>query len=186
MRFFSPPENPWFTLLVRKSFGILTTSILFLMSFMNSNASTGGSPRACALRVQGGLQAGRRCSRPGISIGYWNARNTPARARSSGAMREQVLAAIDDAAGRDLVVLAARQDLRERALARAVRAHDGVHLAGRHVQRQALQDFAVGRLARAGSRCSTCSVVLRLSPRRLRGSRSTSSAPRRRTPSAAP
>src|SRR5882672_2257376 len=37
---------------------------------------------------------------------------------------------------------ASREHLRERALAGAVRAHDGMHLAGRHFERQAIEDAA--------------------------------------------
>ena len=69
---------------------------------------------------------------PGISTGYWKARNTPAAARSSGSMRQQVLAVEGHAAAGDLVALAAGQHVGERALARAVRAHDRVHLARAH------------------------------------------------------
>src|SRR5690606_7649773 len=43
----------------------------------------------------------------------------------------------------DLIALAASQDVAQRGLARAVGAHDGVHLAGLHVERKALEDVAV-------------------------------------------
>ena len=47
-----------------------------------------------------------------------------------GLHRQQVLAVEEDFAAGDVVALAARQHLRQRALARAVRAHDGVDFAG--------------------------------------------------------
>ena len=47
------------------------------------------------------------------------------------------------AAARDLVAGAAREHVRERALARAVRAHDRVHLAVRHLQVDPVEHLAV-------------------------------------------
>ena len=56
---------------------------------------------------------------------------------------EQVFAEIKDFATGDVVALAAREDRRQRALAAAVRAHDGVHLAGVDRQAHAFEDLFV-------------------------------------------
>jgi hypothetical protein len=56
--------------------------------------------------------------------------------------REQVLAEPGRAALGDVVAGASGQHVRERALARAVRSHDRVHLAGLHLEVQALEDLA--------------------------------------------
>jgi hypothetical protein len=56
---------------------------------------------------------------PGISTGYWNARNSPSHARSSGASSSS-----------------------ERGLARAVGSHDRVDLAGVDRQIDAFEDLA--------------------------------------------
>ena len=56
-----------------------------------------------------------------------------------GRQRQQVAALEGHRAAGDLVVLAARQHLGERALARAVRSHDGMHLAGVDLEVDALQ-----------------------------------------------
>ena len=67
-----------------------------------------------------------------------------------GRHREQVAAEIGDAALGDLVAVAPGQHRRERALARAVRPHDRVHLAARDREVDPFQDLAaVRRAARA-------------------------------------
>ena len=53
---------------------------------------------------------------------------------------EEVLSLKQDLAAGDLVAVASREDVGERALAGAVAAHDGVHFAGLHVEVQALQN----------------------------------------------
>ena len=109
------------------------------MRSANSSGSTSSSPRA--LRIS--LYAARRkyaFDTPGISTGYWNARKMPACARSSGCHLEQILAVVRHRAAGDLVRRIARQHLRERALARAVRAHDRVDFAGVHGEVDALED----------------------------------------------
>ena len=78
---------------------------------------------------------------PGISSGYWNARNTPLAARSSGSIAEEVLAVEQDLAVGHLVAGLAGQHIGERRLARAVRAHDGVHLALVHGEVETLEDL---------------------------------------------
>src|SRR5450759_3357481 len=54
---------------------------------------------------------------------------------------QEVLAVVRHLARGDGVGLAAGQRLRQRAFARAIRAHDGVHFAGVHLQVNALEDF---------------------------------------------
>ncbi len=80
---------------------------------------------------------------PGTSTGYWNARNTPLAARSSGAMSENALAVEQNLAFGDFVIVLAGQHIGERRLAGAVRAHDGRDLALLDRQRQAIEDFLV-------------------------------------------
>jgi hypothetical protein len=53
---------------------------------------------------------------------------------------EEILALVDDGAAGDLVFGMAGQRAGQRALARPVRSHDGVHLAGVHVQVDPFQD----------------------------------------------
>ena len=67
---------------------------------------------------------------PGISTGYWKARNTPSGRPLLGSSSSRSSPSKIDAAAGDLVAVAAGEHLGERALAGAVRAHDGVHLAG--------------------------------------------------------
>ena len=69
--------------------------------------------------------------------------NTPSRARSSGSISSRSLPSYVDRAAGDFVAGMAGQHPRERALARAVRSHDGVHLPGVDRERQPLQNFLV-------------------------------------------
>ena len=80
--------------------------------------------------------------RPGMAVGYWNARKRPSRARLSGDRFEDVPALPDDLAARDLVCRVAHQRIGERRLARAVAAHDRVDLALADGQVDALEDLA--------------------------------------------
>jgi hypothetical protein len=84
MRFFSPPEKPTFSPRRSMSKSIFSRPASARTRFRNSGAETSGSPRALrwafsAVRTK--VSAGT----PGISSGYWNDRNTPLAARSSGA-----------------------------------------------------------------------------------------------------
>ena len=79
---------------------------------------------------------------PGISTGYWKARNKPFARPLVGLHREQVAAEIGDGAFADLVAFAAGEHRGERALAGAVRPHDRVHLAGIHREIDPAQDLA--------------------------------------------
>ena len=126
---------------------------------------------------------------PGISTGYWNARKMPSRARSSGASASRSLPVEADLPVRHLVAGPAGEHVRERALARAVRAHDGVHLAGAHDEVEPLQDRR--RRRRVACRFSISSIGSSSAfpcaqPTVLRATRRAASAPRPRTPSAAP
>ncbi len=56
-----------------------------------------------------------------------------------GGQGQQVLAVETDLAARDLVAVPSRQYMGQGTLARAIGAHDGVHLAGGHLQVQPLQ-----------------------------------------------
>jgi len=58
-----------------------------------------------------------------------------------GSERQKIASLIAHGARSDLVARTPGQHVRERALAGAVRAHDGMHLAGGDLERQALQDF---------------------------------------------
>jgi hypothetical protein len=57
-----------------------------------------------------------------------------------GRQRQKIFAVVLHRAAGHLELLAPGQHLRQRALARAVRAHDGVHLAGAHVEVDAVQN----------------------------------------------
>ena len=81
---------------------------------------------------------------PEISTGYWNARKTPSLRPLLGAHLEQVLALYSTSPGGDRVAGSARQHVSEGRLARTVRAHDRVHLAGAHREVEAAQDLLVG------------------------------------------
>ena len=73
---------------------------------------------------------------PGISTGYWKAMKTPSQARSSGSSRAGPRRRARSTLG-DLVVLAPGEHVGQRALARAVGAHDGVDLAGADLEVEA-------------------------------------------------
>ena len=80
---------------------------------------------------------------PEISTGYWKAMKMPSQAASSGFMASRSLPSNSTSPWVTWIGLATGQHLRERALARAVRPHDGVHLAGIHLQVDALEDLVV-------------------------------------------
>ena len=87
---------------------------------------------------------------PGISTGYWKARKTPSRARSSADSASRSLPLIGDAALGDLIAGAAGEHAGQRALAGAVRPHDRMHLAGADAEVDPLQDLAPVSSAHAG------------------------------------
>ena len=80
---------------------------------------------------------------PGISIGYWKARNRPLRGALRRIEAENVLAIEQHFALGDLVIFLAGEHIAQRRLARAVAAHDGMHLASRNDEVHALEDFAI-------------------------------------------
>jgi hypothetical protein len=99
--------------------------------------SFGASPRTAAAAVRRKFDI----ETPGTSTGYCMARKRPARARSSTRHREDVLAVEGDRALGDLVLRVAGDRVRQRRLAGAVGAHDGVGLAGPHGEVDALEDL---------------------------------------------
>ena len=195
MRFFSPPEKPTLTrALEQLSVDPDQLRLARARASRNSTASISGlAARACA-RALSAVRRKYMLPTPGISTGYWKARNTPAARPLLRRHREQVPAVEEHLALGHLVALAAGQHVGERALARAVRPHDRMHLAG--------ADLEVD--ARAGSPCrrpTTCSMssdlrVIAVSSRfrfdcasadaAFEADRRAASAPRPRTPSAAP
>ena len=80
--FFSPPEKPSFTAREVSFDESSTTALFSRMSFRNSAAESGSSPRnlRCSLTASFIKLA---IVTPGISTGYWKPRNSPSRARSS-------------------------------------------------------------------------------------------------------
>ncbi len=83
---------------------------------------------------------------PGISIGYWNARKSPLRARSSGSSPRMFSPSMSTSPRRDGVVGMAAEHFRERAFAGAVRPHDGVDFPSLDFQAQAADDFLSGHI----------------------------------------
>src|SRR5262245_43618193 len=82
-RFFSPPENPSLTGRLVKLASISTSCIRSRRTWRNSIASSSSRPRWVRISLSADF---RNCAllTPGISTGYWKARQTPARARASG------------------------------------------------------------------------------------------------------
>jgi len=77
---------------------------------------------------------------PGISSGYWKARNIPARARASGAQLD--LGALkDDPASGDVIAGVPGEGVGEGRLARAVGAHERVQLAPPHDEIHTAEDL---------------------------------------------
>jgi hypothetical protein len=77
---------------------------------------------------------------PGISTGYWNPEKQPRACALLSGEREEVLAFEGHGAAGDFIVLATREDLRQRALAGTIGPHDGVYLAGSDLEIDALKD----------------------------------------------
>ena len=85
MRFFSPPEKPTLSGRFRISSAMPRPPASSRTRLRNSGVVSSFCPRF----LRTALSAVRRnvmVATPGISIGYWKARNTPLAARSSGAM----------------------------------------------------------------------------------------------------
>ena len=83
LRFFSPPEKPSLTDRLTSSASMPTSATFALYSRSNSRADSGSPPLFSCCASSAALM---NClfRTPGSSTGYWNARKTPARARSSG------------------------------------------------------------------------------------------------------
>ena len=91
-RFFSPPEKPSFTERVMKESSTSRSFIFSARSLRNCGIGMSFLRASCAVpavapgTARRALIAVRRkfaTETPGIADGYWNARNTPARARAS-------------------------------------------------------------------------------------------------------
>ena len=85
LRFFSPPEKPTLTGRLSMSASMARSLARARTSLRKSAADSSSSPRAlrCAFTA---VRRNVMLPTPGISTGYWNARNSPAAARSSGSM----------------------------------------------------------------------------------------------------
>ena len=90
LRFFSPPENPSFTERCANLLSSPTSSRFSRMSFMKSPAFSGSRPSYLRLELTAAFIK-LTIDTPGISTGYWNERNNPSRARSSGFMASRSL-----------------------------------------------------------------------------------------------
>ena len=140
LRFFSPPDRSTLSARCRRrSSRPIRCGLL--------GAAWRSRPSASARR--GPSSASRSMSSratPGTSVGYCRTRCSPAAARSHVGMAEHVDAVERHRALEHLVAGLAHHDRRQRALAGAVRTHDGVHLAARHGEVDAADDL----LARDG------------------------------------
>ena len=142
MRFFSPPEKP--TLRARLSISLLISSFsaaAFTLR-MKSGVESSPSPRARRWALSVALRK-VMVPTPGISSGYWKARNTPEAARSSGLNLEDVHAVEQDLAVEDLIILLAGDDVGQRRLAGAVGAHDGGDFAVLNGEVETVEDLLV-------------------------------------------
>ncbi len=83
-RFFSPPEKPSFTERVM-SFGSRLTKAAFSRIRARKSVTESGSSPRCSRTELSAVRRNWCVETPGSSIGYWNARKSPSRARSSGA-----------------------------------------------------------------------------------------------------
>ncbi len=84
-RFFSPPEKPSFRYRDVIERSIFSISMFSWRSLRNSGMRIGfcspSAPRRCAFTA---MRRKFATVTPGIALGYWNARKTPSRERSSG------------------------------------------------------------------------------------------------------
>ena len=142
LRFFSPPEKPELTARLMIS-GSHSTSLSFSSSrSRKSIESSSSSPARLPDLVVGRAEevgVGDAGDLDRVLEGEEHARLGPL----LGLQVEQVLPAVEHRAAGHLVGRVAGQHLGQRALARAVRAHDGVHLAGVDREVDALEDLLV-------------------------------------------
>lgn len=139
MRFFSPPEKPSLTPRLRNS-GIQVQPLAGLARELHE---LDRGQRRFAARAADGIE--RRAQE--FHVGDTGDLDRILEAEKHAGPRalfhrqcQQILAEIFDAAAGDLVALAAGEHRGQRALARTVRPHDGVDLAGADLQAQALED----------------------------------------------
>src|SRR5579862_2354967 len=111
---------------------------------MKSMASSSSSPRWARMALRA-LRRKYALPMPGISTGYWKARNTPS-LRLLGLHFEKIFAVEEHLALGHVVGFAARQYLRQRALARSVGAHDGMHFTRIDGQINAFENFVTAYL----------------------------------------
>ena len=90
LRFFSPPEKPSFTERLASLLSSSTTARFSRISFKNSLALSGSSPRYLRFSLTA-VRMKLTMLTPGISTGYWNERNSPSWLRSSGLMARRSL-----------------------------------------------------------------------------------------------
>ena len=132
MRFFSPPEKPSLRYRLENSFGTFVSSIAASTVLRNSLSEIGSSPRRLAVRVDDHAQVlgdGHAGDRDRVLEGHEQARAGALVGIGLG----DVLALEEDLALGDLEVRMTHDRVRQRGLARAVRAHQRVELAGADV-----------------------------------------------------
>ena len=140
LRFFSPPENPSLTGRLSSSGSMSSTFIFSFTSVRKSIASSSSWPRCLRTALSAASQEVGVADAGDFDRVLESQEDALARALLGRHLKE-VLAVERDRAGRDRVHLAAGEHLRERALARAVRPHDGVHLARVDGQVDPLEDL---------------------------------------------
>ena len=90
LRFFSPPLKPSFTERLASRLSNCTTFCRSRISFRNSPAFSSGSPWYLRFSLMAVFMK-LVIETPGISTGYWNERNKPSWARSSGFISNRFL-----------------------------------------------------------------------------------------------
>ena len=152
LRFFSPPENPSLTraveellvhldelhLLLQRSQEVDRVELFELAAVLADRVERGLAGSTCSSRPGSRPDTGTRGTRP-------RARALRAPARAGPGRRSSTVPPVTSYAGWPA------STLRERALARAVRPHDRVHLAALTVRSMPLQDLVVRRRERADS-----------------------------------
>ncbi len=142
------PRSRAFTDRLRRAGSISRRAMCSLARARNSMAPISGCRRS-RRRAFSAVRRKYMLPTPGISTGYWKARKSPAAARCSGVSAEQVDTVERDRAGH-VVPFPPGQDVRQRALARPVRAHDRVDLARADVEVEPVEDASFRRRRRSG------------------------------------
>ena len=141
-RFFSPPEKPSFTARVHERLVDVHELRLLLHEVQEVDGVQLGQPAVLADRVQRRLQE-VDVAHPGDLDRVLEGQEDALAGALFGRQGQEVLALEEDLACGDGVARPAGQHVGERALAGAVRAHDGVDLAGLHREVEAAQDLVV-------------------------------------------